>query len=133
MRSNGSHAGLKQCQARAEGKGSSREGAVAPVSRRVPVISAPQRSAYMARNFELRCCNEGEATKAGRKWRRQAVTRCEIVYKRPGAGWARAVLYNEFMLLRSEATVIEHLILGAFLVIPLLIVTFLFSDELWQE
>jgi len=43
------------------------------------------------------------------------------------------VLYNEFMLLRSEATMIEHLILGAFLVIPLLIVTFLFSDELWQE
>jgi hypothetical protein len=32
-----------------------------------------------------------------------------------------------------EATVIEHLILGAFLVIPLLIVAFLFSDELWQE
>jgi hypothetical protein len=29
-----------------------------------------------------------------------------------------------------EATVIEHLILGAFLVIPLLIVAFLFSDEL---
>ncbi|MFL9987951.1 hypothetical protein PQR46_08425 [Paraburkholderia sediminicola] len=28
---------------------------------------------------------------------------------------------------------IEHLILGAFLVIPLLIVAFLFSDELWQE
>jgi hypothetical protein len=37
------------------------------------------------------------------------------------------------MLLRSEGTMIEHLILGAFLVIPLLIVTFLFSDELWQE
>jgi hypothetical protein len=32
-----------------------------------------------------------------------------------------------------EATVIEQLILGAFLVIPLLIVAFLFSDELWQE
>jgi hypothetical protein len=32
-----------------------------------------------------------------------------------------------------EATVIENLILGAFLVIPLLIVAFLFSDELWQE
>ncbi|ASL44007.1 hypothetical protein bAD24_I10990 [Burkholderia sp. AD24] len=44
-----------------------------------------------------------------------------------------AVLYNEIMLLRSEATVIEHLILGVFLVIPLLIVAFLFSDELWQE
>ena len=28
---------------------------------------------------------------------------------------------------------IEHLILGAFLVVPLLIVAFLFSDELWQE
>ncbi|HYS65658.1 MAG TPA: hypothetical protein VEN30_17870 [Paraburkholderia sp.] len=28
---------------------------------------------------------------------------------------------------------IEQLILGAFLVIPLLIVAFLFSDELWQE
>lgn len=47
--------------------------------------------------------------------------------------WACAVLYNEIMLLRLEATVIEHLILGAFLVIPLLIVAFLFSDELWQE
>jgi hypothetical protein len=29
--------------------------------------------------------------------------------------------------------VIERLILGAFLVLPLLIVAFLFSDELWQE
>jgi hypothetical protein len=29
--------------------------------------------------------------------------------------------------------VIEHLILGAFLIVPLLIVAFLFSDELWQE
>jgi hypothetical protein len=45
----------------------------------------------------------------------------------------RAVLYNEIMLLQSEATVIENLILGVFLVIPLLIVAFLFSDELWQE
>ncbi|WP_259295007.1 hypothetical protein [Paraburkholderia sp. DHOC27] len=27
----------------------------------------------------------------------------------------------------------EHLILGAFLIVPLLIVAFLFSDELWQE
>jgi hypothetical protein len=33
----------------------------------------------------------------------------------------------------AEAIVIEHLILGAFLVLPLLIVAFLFSDELWQE
>jgi hypothetical protein len=29
--------------------------------------------------------------------------------------------------------VIENLILGVFLVVPLLIVAFLFSDELWQE
>jgi hypothetical protein len=29
--------------------------------------------------------------------------------------------------------VIEHLVLGAFLIVPLLIVAFLFSDELWQE
>ncbi|CAD6543817.1 hypothetical protein [Paraburkholderia kirstenboschensis] len=28
---------------------------------------------------------------------------------------------------------IENLILGVFLVLPLLIVAFLFSDELWQE
>ncbi|MDE1181364.1 hypothetical protein [Paraburkholderia sp.] len=28
---------------------------------------------------------------------------------------------------------IENLILGAFLVVPLVIVAFLFSDELWQE
>ena len=27
----------------------------------------------------------------------------------------------------------EHVILGIFLVVPLLIVMFLFSDELWQE
>ncbi|HEY2020501.1 MAG TPA: hypothetical protein VGH68_05050 [Paraburkholderia sp.] len=27
----------------------------------------------------------------------------------------------------------EHVILGIFLVVPLLIVAFLFSDELWQE
>ncbi|WP_243856583.1 hypothetical protein [Paraburkholderia sp. BL6665CI2N2] len=52
---------------------------------------------------------------------------------RRGTIQVRAVLYNEIMLLRSEATVIEHLILGVFLVIPLLIVAFLFSDELWQE
>lgn len=32
-----------------------------------------------------------------------------------------------------EVTVIEHLILGAFLIVPLVIVAFLFSDELWQE
>jgi hypothetical protein len=50
-----------------------------------------------------------------------------------GTVWVRSVLYNEIMLLRPEATVIEHLILGAFLVIPLAIVAFLFSDELWQE
>jgi hypothetical protein len=37
------------------------------------------------------------------------------------------------LLLRSEAIVIEQWILGAFLVVPLLIVAFLFSDELWQE
>ena len=29
--------------------------------------------------------------------------------------------------------VIERVILGAFLVLPLLIVAFLFSDELWQD
>jgi hypothetical protein len=29
--------------------------------------------------------------------------------------------------------VIEHFILGTFLVLPLVIVAFLFSDELWQE
>jgi hypothetical protein len=29
--------------------------------------------------------------------------------------------------------VIERLILGAFLVLPLLIVAFLFSDEIWQD
>lgn len=28
---------------------------------------------------------------------------------------------------------VEHVILGVFLVVPLLIVAFLFSDELWQE
>ncbi|RDK03940.1 hypothetical protein [Paraburkholderia lacunae] len=28
---------------------------------------------------------------------------------------------------------IEQVILGAFLVVPLVIVAFLFSDELWQE
>ncbi len=28
---------------------------------------------------------------------------------------------------------VEHVILGIFLVVPLLIVAFLFSDELWQE
>jgi hypothetical protein len=34
---------------------------------------------------------------------------------------------------RTEAAVLENLILGVFLVLPLLIVAFLFSDELWQE
>lgn len=33
----------------------------------------------------------------------------------------------------GRLVVIERLILGAFLVLPLLIVAFLFSDELWQE
>ena len=32
-----------------------------------------------------------------------------------------------------EAIVIEQVILGAFLVLPLVIVAVLFSDELWQE
>nr|WP_246278997.1 hypothetical protein [Paraburkholderia ultramafica] len=72
---------------------------------------------------------------AGRRGQRHRIVEGGLprVYERRGTLWARAVLYNEFMLLRSEATVIEHLILGAFLVIPLLIVAFLFSDELWQE
>jgi len=43
------------------------------------------------------------------------------------------VLYNQINLLQLEAIVNEHVILGIFLVIPLLIVAFLFSDELWQE
>lgn len=34
---------------------------------------------------------------------------------------------------QGRLIVIEHLILGAFLVLPLLIVAFLFSDELWQD
>lgn len=34
---------------------------------------------------------------------------------------------------RGSLIVIERVILGAFLVLPLLIVAFLFSDELWQE
>lgn len=54
---------------------------------------------------------------------------CEV----RGTVRVRAVLYNEIMLLQSEAAVIENLILGVFLVVPLLIVAFLFSDELWQE
>ncbi|RKP45485.1 hypothetical protein [Trinickia fusca] len=37
-----------------------------------------------------------------------------------------------FAFMRSPI-VIERLILGAFLVLPLLIVAFLFSDELWQD
>jgi hypothetical protein len=43
--------------------------------------------------------------------------------------------YNEIASQRrsTEANVIEHLVLGAFLIVPLLIVAFLFSDELWQE
>lgn len=32
-----------------------------------------------------------------------------------------------------EAIVLEQVILGVFLVLPLLIVAVLFSDELWQE
>ncbi|MFT4063305.1 MAG: hypothetical protein QM685_00940 [Paraburkholderia sp.] len=45
----------------------------------------------------------------------------------------QAVLYNEINLLQLEAIVNENVILGIFLVVPLLIVAFLFSDELWQE
>uniref|UniRef100_E1T4I7 Uncharacterized protein n=2 Tax=Burkholderiaceae TaxID=119060 RepID=E1T4I7_BURSG len=37
------------------------------------------------------------------------------------------------MLVQTEAAVIENVILGVFLVLPLIIVAFLFSDELWQE
>jgi hypothetical protein len=62
-----------------------------------------------------------------RSWRERGD--CEV----RSTVWVRAVLYNEIMLLQSEAAVIENLILGVFLVIPLLIVAFLFSDELWQE
>jgi hypothetical protein len=70
---------------------------------------------------------EGVALPQAREWARSR--NCE----RRGTVRVRVVLYNEIMLPRSEATVIEHLILGVFLVIPLLIVAFLFSDELWQE
>ncbi|MGF6611614.1 hypothetical protein OKW45_006536 [Paraburkholderia sp. WSM4175] len=45
----------------------------------------------------------------------------------------QAVLYNENESPTLEAIVNEHVILGIFLVVPLLIVMFLFSDELWQE
>jgi hypothetical protein len=34
---------------------------------------------------------------------------------------------------RTEAIVVEQVILGIFLVLPLVIVAALFSDELWQE
>lgn len=71
--------------------------------------------------------------RTGNAERRAAARGLSSHYERHGTIWARAVLYNESMLLRSEATVIEQLILGAFLVVPLLIVAFLFSDELWQE
>jgi hypothetical protein len=37
------------------------------------------------------------------------------------------------LILHGRLIVIERLILGAFLVLPLLIVAFLLSDELWQE
>lgn len=40
---------------------------------------------------------------------------------------------NSRTWLNWEGAVIENLILGAFLVVPLVIVAFLFSDELWQE
>ncbi|HEX7912582.1 MAG TPA: hypothetical protein VF534_31445 [Paraburkholderia sp.] len=83
-------------------------------------------------------------SEAGRGFGRGGASRCRRLEIRcgwddqgacewRGTVWVRAVLYNEIMLLRPEANVIEHLILGAFLVIPLLIVLFLFSDELWQE
>jgi len=39
----------------------------------------------------------------------------------------------KLMLVQTEAAVIENVILGVFLVLPLIIVAFLFSDELWQE
>jgi hypothetical protein len=49
-------------------------------------------------------------------------------------GIASQEVYNETKLhCDLETIVLEHLILGAFLVLPLLIVAFLFSDELWQE
>ncbi len=35
--------------------------------------------------------------------------------------------------LHGRLIVIERVILGVFLVLPLLIVAFLFSDELWQD
>jgi hypothetical protein len=38
-----------------------------------------------------------------------------------------------FVELHRRLIVIERLILGAFLLMPLLIVAFLYSDELWQE
>lgn len=37
------------------------------------------------------------------------------------------------LLDNQEVIVIEHVILGAFLVIPLVIVVFLFSDEIIEE
>ena len=70
---------------------------------------------------------QGVALSQGRARRERGD--CEV----RGTVRVRAVLYNEIMLLQSEAAMIENLILGVFLVIPLLIVAFLFSDELWQE
>jgi hypothetical protein len=32
-----------------------------------------------------------------------------------------------------ELVMIEQIVLGAFLIVPLIIVAFLFTDELWQE
>jgi hypothetical protein len=48
------------------------------------------------------------------------------------AGHVKCV-YNAITGWAKKGAVMEHLILGAFLIVPLLIVAFLFSDELWQE
>jgi hypothetical protein len=37
------------------------------------------------------------------------------------------------LIIHRRLIVIERFILGAFLLLPLLIVAFLYSDELWQE
>ncbi|MFM0338881.1 hypothetical protein [Paraburkholderia fungorum] len=84
---------------------------------------------HTQRNFAKREALRG----SGGAGRRVVAGRLSRNCERRGTVWARKVLYNEIKFLRSEATVVEQLVLGAFLVIPLVIVAFLFSDELWQE
>ena len=102
-RNNGLATGQKQC----------------PVSLRAMAVlgSCPEAATYLIP------MNAGSPTKAARPIARRGRHALRMNFT-----FSADALYRHGRLI-----VIERVILGVFLVLPLLIVAFLFSDELWQD